>query len=242
MDTIKLNAKTVKMVAHRGLSGLERENTCPAFVAAANRSYFGIETDVHKTADGKFVIIHDETTERASLGAVTINVEEVPYAAVADLVLPDLDGSTHRPDIRIPLLAEYVSICKNYEKICVLELKNAFLKEDIEKMVAEIRDLGYLGGMIFISFDWQNCVTLRGLLPEAKIQWLTSGDVTAETIASLVENRLDLDIHYKRLTKAVVEELHEAGIAVNCWTCDKLEDAEALAAMGVDFITSNILE
>jgi len=242
LDTIKLNAKAVKMVAHRGLSGLERENTCPAFVAAANRSYFGIETDVHKTADGKFVIIHDETTERVSLGKVNVNVEEEPYAAVADLVLPDLDGSTHRQDIRIPLLADYVAICKKYEKVCVLELKNAFPEDDIEKIIAEIGSLGYLDGVIFISFDWQNCVTLRRLLPEAKIQWLTASDVTAETIAALVENRLDLDIHYKRLTKAVVEDLHKAGIAVNCWTCDKLEDAEALAAMGVDFITSNILE
>ena len=242
MDTIKLNAKAVKMVAHRGLSGLERENTCPAFVAAANRSYFGIETDVHKTADGKFVIIHDETTERVSLGKVNVNVEEEPYAAVADLVLPDLDGSTHRQDIRIPLLADYVAICKKYEKVCVLELKNAFPEDDIEKIIAEIRGLSYIDGVIFISFDWQNCVMLRKLLPEAKIQWLTASDVTAETIAALVKNRLDLDIHYKCLTKAVVEDLHKAGIAVNCWTCDKLEDAEVLAAMGVDFITSNILE
>ena len=51
MDTIKIKKKKVKMIAHRGLSGLERENTCSAFVAAGNRSYFGIETDVHRTAD-----------------------------------------------------------------------------------------------------------------------------------------------------------------------------------------------
>ena len=37
----------VKMIAHRGVSGLERENTCPAFVAAGVKSYYGIETDVH---------------------------------------------------------------------------------------------------------------------------------------------------------------------------------------------------
>ena len=35
------------MVAHRGVSGLERENTCPAFVAAGVKSYWGIETDIH---------------------------------------------------------------------------------------------------------------------------------------------------------------------------------------------------
>ena len=65
MDTVKLENKTVRMVAHRGLSGLEKENTCAAFVAACNRAtYFGVETDVHRTADGQFVIFHDDNTAR----------------------------------------------------------------------------------------------------------------------------------------------------------------------------------
>ena len=40
MNTIKVKAKETLLVAHRGLSGLEMENTCAAFVAAGNRSYF----------------------------------------------------------------------------------------------------------------------------------------------------------------------------------------------------------
>ena len=51
MNTIKLNTTgtNVKMIAHRGLSGLEAENTCAAFVAAGNREkYFGIECDIHR--------------------------------------------------------------------------------------------------------------------------------------------------------------------------------------------------
>lgn len=59
MDTIKIDKNNVKLIAHRGVSGIERENTAAAFVAAGNRSYYGIETDVHVTKDGKFVIIHD---------------------------------------------------------------------------------------------------------------------------------------------------------------------------------------
>ncbi len=43
------------MVAHRGLCGLEPENSIPAFVAAGNRSYYGVESDVHVTADGKLL-------------------------------------------------------------------------------------------------------------------------------------------------------------------------------------------
>ena len=64
MDTIKFDKKNTLMVAHRGLSGIEKENTNTAFVAAGNRSYFGIETDVHKTLDGKYVVFHDDTTAK----------------------------------------------------------------------------------------------------------------------------------------------------------------------------------
>ena len=67
MDTVKLQNKgNCEMIAHRGVSGIELENTCAAFVAAGNRSYFGIETDVHRTADGQYVIIHDDTTTRVT--------------------------------------------------------------------------------------------------------------------------------------------------------------------------------
>ena len=68
MDTVKISHGNTKMIAHRGLSGIEQENTNAAFVAAGNRSYYGIETDVHRTADGQYVIIHDDTTARVTNG------------------------------------------------------------------------------------------------------------------------------------------------------------------------------
>ena len=37
MDSIKLDIRTAKMIAHRGLSGIEKENTNAAFIAAGNR-------------------------------------------------------------------------------------------------------------------------------------------------------------------------------------------------------------
>ena len=58
-DTKKVSFSTVRMIAHRGVSGLERENTNAAFIAAGNRSYYGIETDLHRTRDGHFIIFHD---------------------------------------------------------------------------------------------------------------------------------------------------------------------------------------
>lgn len=189
-DSVKIDKKNTRMVAHRGLSAVERENTSPAFLAAATRSYFGIETDVHVTADGQFVVVHDETLERVSEGKVKINVEKSRFSDFSDVILPDLDKSLVRRDIKVPLLSEYISICKKYSKVCVLELKNDFSREDIVRMTLEIDALEYLDSMIFISFSYDNCVILRSLLPKAKIQLLTG--VLRLTVHLLTSSRLIL--------------------------------------------------
>ena len=49
-------------------------------------------------------------------------------------------------------------------------------------------------------------------------------------------------MQYTRLNKDIINKLHDKGILVNCWTCDDKEKAEELVSMGVDFITTNILE
>ena len=242
MDTIKVNRKDVKMIAHRGLSGLERENTNAAFVAAGNRSYYGIETDVHKTADGQYVIIHNDTTGEVTNGAVDINVLKSDYELIKTVVLPDVDGSTARQDTRIPLLNEYIKICKKYDKKSVLELKSRFSGQHIAEIIEIIKEEDYLENVIFISFYLDNCIAVRELLPDQQIQWLLAEEVSQEMKDVLYKYQLDLDMHYPFLNKEIIDELHANNVKVNCWTCNKKERAEGLIEMGVDFITSNILE
>ena len=240
MDTIKMRHHQARLIAHRGLSGLERENTAAAFVAAGNRSYYGIETDVHRTADGEFVIIHDDTTGRVTAGA-DLPVEETAFAELRQLRLQDLDGK-QREDLCLPSLAEYLRICKKYDKVAVLELKNPFPREDIKKIVEIIRKESDLEQVVFISFSLENCLHLRSLLPEQPIQWLIGREIDETVVETLVKHKLDLDALYTKLSRKLVERLHSLGIVVNCWTCNDREAGEALAEMGVDFITTNILE
>ena len=108
-------------------------------------------------------------------------------------------------------------------------------------MVEEIREIGYLEETLFISFNWDNMLDLRQMLPNQKLQFLT-GQWDDGLPARLRDNRLDLDIYYKALTKERVAELHAQGIEVNVWTCDDPAVAEELIRWGVDYITSNILE
>ena len=53
---------------------------------------------------------------------------------------------------------------------------------------------------------------------------------------------MDLDIYFEGVNPGMMADCMELGIKVNCWTVDQLEDARRLVEMGVDYITSNILE
>ncbi|MBO5935903.1 MAG: hypothetical protein J6Q94_10510 [Clostridia bacterium] len=239
MNTVKFDKKETKIIAHRGLSGIEKENTNAAFVAAGNRSYYGIETDVHKTLDGKYVVFHDDTTGRVAID--DMEVEKTTFDCLRNLLLTDIDGKKGRSDIRIPTLQEYISICKKYEKVAVLELKNAFTEDEVYEIVDIIKDLGYLPNVVFISFCLENLVFLRKKYPEQEAQFLID-NYEPWLLDTLKEHNLDLDIKYTSLNADNMKELHDAGIKVNCWTCDDPAAGENLASLGIEFITSNILE
>ncbi|NLN55431.1 MAG: hypothetical protein GX148_03915 [Clostridiales bacterium] len=239
MNTVKIQKQNVKMIAHRGLSGIEQENTNVAFIAAGNRSYFGIETDVRKTADGQFVILHDDHTER--VGTDVLYPEKTTFETLRALRLKDKNGVRGRADLHLCSLEEYIETCKRYEKHSVLELKGLYDLQTLSDMINRIREIGWLENVIFISFALDNLIKVRQLLPDQKIQWLTC-EFNENILASMKEYSLDLDIYFGGLHEEDVKVIHDAGFEVNCWTVDRKEDAERLVSWGVDYITSNILE
>ena len=239
MDTVKIGGSKCKIIAHRGLSGLECENTNAAFVAAGNRSYFGIETDVHVTKDGKYIIIHDNNTKRVSDS--NLEVEKSRYKRLKKVRLYDKIDKRLRSDLVLPDLKDYIRICKKYEKQSILELKNPMYEKDILGIINEISGEDYLENTIFISFDWDNLLKIKRNLPEQKVQFLTS-ECSDELVDKLKEYKMDLDIAYSAVTEELVRKLHKNNVEINCWTCDKKEDAQKLIEAGVDYIMSNILE
>ena len=239
MNTIKFHNQNTLVVAHRGLSGLERENTASAFVAAGNRNYFGIETDVYRTSDGHVVVNHDGNTLR--VGGVNVAMEQAPWELLREVVLFDTDGTKDRYDLRLPNLQNYISICKKYEKVCVLELKSQFTPEETSAFIEIIKSYDYLDQVIFISFHYDDLLHVRAILPDQPCQYLT-GDNSDAMIAKLKDARMDIDIIHTALTEERVKAMHDAGLKVNCWTVDDPNRAEELASWGVDFITTNILQ
>lgn len=240
MDTRKFNKGEVKVIAHRGLSGIETENTASAFVAAANRSYYGIESDIYRTADGKFAVSHDPSLLRSA--GRDMLVEEHTLAELQSVTLLDKSGTKCRPDLIVPSLETYISICKKYGKRAVLELKSAFTEEETARIIEIIDGFGYLPSTTFISFKYSNLAKIRALLPSQSVQFLFN-EFSEETIEMLVRDRVDVDVRHTALvSKELIDRLHEGGLTVNCWTVDDPARAEELVSLGVDYITTNILE
>ena len=240
MNTAKFeNKDNVKMVAHRGASGIERENTCPAFVAAGVKTYYGIETDVHATLDGKYIIVHDTDLKR--IAGLDMGVETSNFDDLRAVRFTDIDGITPRGDMLLPSLAEYLSICKKYAKEAYLEICDVNLREHVIGIAAEVEQMGMMDSTTFISFNHSNLTDLKCAYPNAKAQLLTD-DIGKDNIAFMLENGFDAGIYYPNLTKEFVDLMHANGRIVNVWTVDTVEDAERMRDMGVDVITSNILE
>ena len=243
-DTVKIKEKNgVLMIAHRGASCLETENTLPAFVAAGNRTYFGIETDVHVTSDGELVIMHDSDTGRVAFESRII--EQSTLDELRGVRIKDIDGG-ERTDLRIPLYSEYLSVCRRYGKKAVVELKERFEKKYIEKL---LNVTGSTDDVVFISFCAENLICLREMLPDADIQYL-AWNTGGHTIDIIDRYGFDLDLCGYDLVNTEktgvdaekVRLIRSTGRKLNVWTVDRAEHAEMLIAAGVDMITTNCLE
>lgn len=228
--TTKFNKKDCKVIAHRGLSGLALENTDTAFDLAGQHTYFGIEADVRKTLDG-FVICHD-----ANLGRISGKNVDVESSLLQDLLDIKLFGDEH-----LATLESYFSICKQYQKKAILELKSTFSRDEIAQIIDVAQQIEWLDQVIFISFIYDNLTLVREILPQAMVQFLFSS-LSQEIVQKVIQDNFDVAIAYRALTKEALKTFHDAGLKVNCWTVDSRRVANKLASWGVDYITTNILE
>jgi hypothetical protein len=128
------NAKH-KIVSHKGNTSEQPENTIPAFEAAGTGGSWGIETDVQVTSDGYLVCIHDTTLDRTTNG--TGNVIDHTLAQIRALHIKNHD------DLQVPTIEEFLSVCKVYDCVPVLELKNmAGIQTAVSKLIQTLIEYG----------------------------------------------------------------------------------------------------
>jgi glycerophosphoryl diester phosphodiesterase len=233
------------VVAHRGASSTEPENTVVAFEAAIQAGADVIELDVRLTADGIPVILHDpdvsSTTDGAGL-VHTLALDEVKR----------LDASGHRPGHQeIPTLAEALDTIDG--RVAVdLEIKNipgelAFDSPDEGILRATLRaleDSAFPGAVLISSFNWITIERSKELAPDVPTGFLSVGAMDPH--ATLVYARqfghdfvLPQSMALFEAGEPFVEEAHREGVRVGTWTVDDEEDLARLFGWGVDAVASN---
>jgi glycerophosphoryl diester phosphodiesterase len=239
-DTIKINKYGFKMIAHRGVSKLELENSKEAFIAAGNRTYYGVETDIRLTKDNKLVTFHDDDLKR--MAGLDKLVSNLTLEELQDLIL-HTDYNCIKCKNRFIEYKDYLQIMKHYNKVPVIELKHGLNDETIEKVYHLTMDCfnNDINKFIFISFNFEYLLKLRKLNKNLNIQYLFGKDFD-ENLKKCIDNNFDLDIHYNLLTKENALKIEKAGLKLNVWTVDDINWIESHKGYKIDYITSNILE
>lgn len=247
VGTLGMQAQLI--VGHRG-SQWGVENTRAAFINGANAGAWGLECDIRVTADGTFVVSHDDNYKR--LGGPETKIADMTTEAVLSTRLTSKrHGITYAGTPCT--LGEFLDICKEYNVVPVVEIKvsttihsntkaeNEPVFDGIPALINLIDQKGLTDRVVIISFMPGVVDFIHRHYPDITVQVLAGdGDGTVmEWVEWCKQYNMDLDVVHTIVTKEAVDAMHAAGLKVNVWTVDRVEDFERVKAIGVDFITTN---
>lgn len=221
---------TMLKIGHRGAKGHEPENTFVSFQKALDMQVDGIELDVHLSADGEIIVIHDETIDRTTNGKGFVNA----------LSLRELKAFLIEGHQQIPTLKEVFDLV-NQDCMINIELKSY---EATDKVVALIEKYVTKKGwkydrFLVSSFDWNALQQVAFLNDEIPIGVLTETDLDlALAFAKFIQAK-SIHPHFHLLTKENTKRIQEKGIQVFPWTINEVEDIQTIKTFNVNGIITD---
>jgi glycerophosphoryl diester phosphodiesterase len=233
--------------AHRGGALLWPENSLLAYRNALALGVDALETDVHLSADGEVIVIHDPTLDRTTTGRGA--VARVRLADLASLRLTGLDGSP--TDEPVPTLAQLLDAIAPTRADLLLEIKVGADQQrypGIEEKVLElVRSRGLASRVWLMAFEPETVRRLRDLDPAACTALLVArGRVMREGVApvatipwavGLGASALGLD--HRLIDAGVIAAAHAANLALAAWTVNAEPDLKRMVDLGVDVVISD---
>lgn len=233
------------VVAHRGASATEPENTLVAFEAALDAGADAVELDVRLTSDGVPVVLHD-----ADVSASTDGSGFVHELTLEQIKLLDAAGGRGR-NVEVPTLAEALEVIGDRGGVDI-EIKNlpgepAFdspREAVLERTLDVLGSSSFPGPVLISSFNWLTIERCKQLAPDVPTGFLTIAAIDAH--AALVytsSNGHDFVLPQTpallQAGEALVREAHDQGIRVGTWVTDDEAVLETLFGWGVDAVACN---
>jgi glycerophosphoryl diester phosphodiesterase len=210
------------IIAHRGASGYEYENSLAAFRRAIMMDADGVELDVHATRDGAIVVHHDP--ELPGLGRIAA----LPLGSVREARLPNGE--------RVPLLAEVLELMGTRD--VWVEVKGLAPAFD-PALLAVLESGPHPAGYAVHSFDHRIIGRLGRRCPALRRGILVSSYLAQPLAALRAVGATTLWQEWTLVDEDLVRCIHAAGCAIIAWTVDDLDDLQRLARLGVDGLCGN---
>ncbi len=223
---------------HRGDSAHAPENTLAAFRLALQKGADGIELDVHLSADGQVVVLHDAQLNRTTNGQGIVH-----QRTLAELKSLSA-GSWHSPEYaaeKIPTLREVLELVGN-AIITNIELKGSATHALTQKVTALVRELGLEDKVIYSSFNPWMLLHTRRNSPQAALGLLTlpgwPGKLTRLLFEPLIQP-WSLNPHYPHVDAAYLIRAQRYQRAVLAYTVNAPEDIQHLFSIGIQGIITD---
>ena len=236
-----------RVAAHRGGAALWPENSLLAFRQALALGVDALEFDLHMTADGEVVVLHDPTLDRTSTAKGP--VRELSLADLAPVRLKARDGTV--TDERVSTFAQVLDLAASTSVELVPEIKIDATGQRYdgieEKVLALLRSRGLLARATVQAFQRETIRRLRELEPKARTMFLvTRGDVErertrpAEAVRRARElGATDLGMNHRLIDADVVSAARVARIRLAAWTVNEEADIRRMLDLGVDMVMSD---
>lgn len=216
-------------IAHRGAKGYGPENTLAAFEKAMAMGADGIELDVHLSADGKVVVMHDATLDRMTGAAGTI--AEMEWQSIQTYRVAD-----HHP---IPLLETVIELL-GPGFFLNIELKVATAVEPVLAIIEAYVAKGFEYEQFLVSsFDWVALQEVRERQPKVPIGVLTQTDLNLAIAFARSVRAEAVHPYFHLLSAQNVLQMQEEGFRVFTWTVNEPGDIALVKSYLVDGIISD---
>jgi glycerophosphoryl diester phosphodiesterase len=212
------------VMAHRGGKGLWPENTMHAFEGAVSLGVDVLEMDVHSTADGALVVIHDSTVDRTTEGSGPVQaftLEELKALDAGYDWSPD-DGKAfpfRGQGIAVPTVEEVFAAFPATPLNIEIKQVEPSLAAPLCQMM---RAFDVTDSVLVASFHNEVMAEFRRECPE-----VATATQQNEVVSLFI------------LSKAFLDAAHGRKLQVHAWTINEANDMRRLLALGVDGIITD---
>jgi glycerophosphoryl diester phosphodiesterase len=235
---LRVPGEAAFIVGHRGDRAEAPENTMPSLELAMDDLDF-VETDVQLSRDGVPMLFHDTTLERVT--GSTRSVGDLDVDEMRRLDVGAWYGGAFTGE-RMPTLDEFlVALAQRETARALVELKADWRIDQVRGVIDLIERHGLRGRVVLESFSLETLFAVQRVSPTTPRIMLIR-ELPAEPVA--LAERLGV-IGFGTTAASVtaapgaLEALHQAGVAVLCYTLNTHDRWQEVSALGVDGIITD---